>query len=189
MFALPLTDTAELRPLEPWQAEEFAESIDSARAHLSPWLPWPALITDVGSARRWLRDYADKQARDEGRIYGIWADGRLVGGLVFRTFDVASGVCEIGAWTVPEGEGRGLVHRGARELIDWAFRVRGMSRVEWRTVTANVRSTAAARRLGMTRDGTLRQVHAQDGRRHDVEVWSLLADEWTAAAAQERGAA
>jgi RimJ/RimL family protein N-acetyltransferase len=52
-----------------------------------------------------------------------------------------------------------------------------MARVEWLTVPDNTRSVAAAQRLGMTRDGLLREAFELHGVRKDVEVWSLLAAE------------
>jgi len=58
-----------------------------------------------------------------------------------------------------------------------------MSRIEWRTSTANQRSSNAARRLGMSLDGVLREAQSYKGVRYDKEVWSLLADEWRAAEA------
>jgi RimJ/RimL family protein N-acetyltransferase len=179
MFAHPLTDDAELRPLEPWHAEEFAAHADRSRAHLAPWLPWVEIIDDADSARRWLQDYADRQARDEGRIYGIWVGGVLSGGTLFRVFDTRSGVCEVGVWLAPEAEGRGLITKAARHMIGWAVAERGMTRVEWRTMPANERSIAVARRLGMKREGVLRESFRLRGTRHDTEVWALLADEWT----------
>ncbi len=90
MFAHPLGEGAELRPLEPWLAPEFAAYLEGARAHLAPWLPWASRLTTIEAAQEWLQRYADSQARDGGRIYGIWLDGRLVGGALFRTFDVPS---------------------------------------------------------------------------------------------------
>ncbi|TDD46361.1 N-acetyltransferase [Nonomuraea terrae] len=57
------------------------------------------------------------------------------------------------------------------------MRTRGIQRVEWQAVAGNVRSLNVARRLGMSREGVLRQVYPRGGR-VDVEVWSLLADEW-----------
>jgi ribosomal-protein-serine acetyltransferase len=178
MFAYPLGDGGQLCPLEPWQAAELAAYLDRARDHLAPWLPWATAVTDVDSARRWLQRYADRQAADEGRIYGIWLDDVLVGGALFRVFDADGGSCEVGVWLAPEAGGRGLVTRAARVMIDWAVGVRGMTRVEWHTVPDNVRSIAVAKRLGMRRDGVLRQAFPYQGVRHDVEVWSLLADEW-----------
>ncbi|TDW17522.1 GNAT family N-acetyltransferase [Kribbella kalugense] len=35
-FAVPLTESAELRPLEPWQAPEFLAHVDKARDALAP---------------------------------------------------------------------------------------------------------------------------------------------------------
>jgi RimJ/RimL family protein N-acetyltransferase len=175
MLTLALQDGAELRALEPWQADEFAGYVARNRAHLAPWLPWATSITDADGARQFLRRYADRQAVDAGRIYGIWLNGALVGGTLFRTFDAAAGVCEIGVWLAPEAQGHGLINRAARLMIDWAIEIRGIARVEWRTVPENERSKAAAQRLGMTREGVLRQAFELNGVRHDVEIWSLLA--------------
>ena len=180
MFALPLGDTAQLRPLEPSHASEFLAHIDRARPHVDPWIPWATLSTDLASATSVLQRYAGRQAEDSGRIYGIWLDGTLVGGVMFTNFDAAAGVCEIGCWLEADGAGRGLVTRACRELIDWAFKERGMSRVEWWVATGNTRSIAAARRLGMTRDGVLRQRSPYRGVRHDCEIWSVLSGEWGA---------
>jgi RimJ/RimL family protein N-acetyltransferase len=52
--------------------------------------------------------------------------------------------------------------------------------VEWHTVPDNARSIAAARRLGMTREGVLRSAYPLGGVRHDVEIWSVLPAEWKA---------
>ncbi|MGW7709541.1 GNAT family N-acetyltransferase [Streptomyces sp. NPDC054771] len=181
MFAISLGDDgAELRPLEIWQAQEFLDHMDRARESIDPWIPFASFATDLDSARALLRKYADKQAADEGRIYGIWLEGALVGGVMFRVFDPESGNCEIGCWLEPAGQGRGLITRAARKLIDWAFQVRGMHRVEWDASAANTASIAVAQRLGMTRDGVLRQNYLYRGERHDSEIWSLLAPEWRA---------
>ncbi|WP_328996586.1 GNAT family N-acetyltransferase [Kribbella sp. NBC_01245] len=179
MFTLPLGVDAQLRPLEPWQAQEFLAHIDRARPSVDPWIPWASLSTDLATATEVLQRYADKQAKDDARIYGIWLDGTLVGGVMFTRFDAATGVCEIGCWLEVAGEGRGLVTRACRALIDWAFGERGMSRIEWSVASGNTRSIEVARRLGMTRDGVLRQRYPYRGVRQDSEIWSLLAEEWS----------
>ncbi|NBM15967.1 GNAT family N-acetyltransferase [Streptomyces sp. GC420] len=183
MFAIPLgqgegADRAELRPLEPWQADEFLAHMDRARSGVDEWIGLAAAATDLGSARALLQSYADKRAADTGRLYGIWLDGTLVGGVLYRVFDARSGNCEIGCWLEPAGRRRGLVTAASRQLIDWAFRVRGMHRVEWVVSAGNERSIAVAKRLGMTLDGVMRQSYPHNGVRHDVQVWSLLVTEW-----------
>lgn len=178
MFTLPLDDDAQLRPLEPWHAEEFLAHIDRARPQVDPWIPWATFSTDLVSATAVLQRYADRQAGDTGRIYGIWLRDTLVGGVMFTKFDAASGVCEVGCWLEADGTGRGLVTLACRELIDWAFTERGMSRVEWLVSVGNERSIATARRLGMTREGVLRKHSVHRGVRRDIEVWSVLSEEW-----------
>ena len=181
MLSQQLTDDAELRALEPWQAAEFAAHVAGAQSHLMEWLPWGADAAEEAGARALLQRYADAQARGEGRILGIWVDGKLAGGVLFRVWEQSTGMCELGVWLVPSAVGRGLVTRASRVMIEWAFRVRGMHRVEWRCASANVRSSAVARRLGMTREGVLREAFPLRGVRHDVEVWAVLASEWPAA--------
>jgi RimJ/RimL family protein N-acetyltransferase len=178
LFATVLDDGAEMRPLEPWQAEEFLAHLDRARDAVDPWIPWASRSTDVESARATLQRYADLAARDAGRLYGIWLDGMLVGGTMFVGFDAGTGNCEIGCWLEPAGQGRGLVTKATERLIDWAVRERGMHRVEWITRPDNTASSNIARRLGMQLDGVLREQYPYLGVRHDAEVWSLLATEW-----------
>ncbi|MBQ0952900.1 GNAT family N-acetyltransferase [Streptomyces sp. RK76] len=182
MYAIPLGDDgAELRPLETWHAEEFLAHLDRGRDFITEHIPFGAKATDVDSAREVLQAYADRHAADSGFLHGLWLDGTLVGGLLYRVFDAATGVCEIGCWLEPAGTARGLVTRGARVLIDWAFDERGMHRVEWYASTANTPSANAARRLGMMREGVLRESFPHRGTRQDMEVWAVLAPEWRAA--------
>ncbi|MGW6458517.1 GNAT family N-acetyltransferase [Streptomyces sp. NPDC055078] len=182
MFAIPLelpgAEQAELRPLEPWRAAEFLAHIDRGREYIGEFVGLPDAASDLGSARAFLQSYADKQAADRGRLYGIWLDGTLVGGVLFRTFDAESGNCEVGCWLEPSAVGRGLVTRAVRLLIDWAVAERGMHRVEWLVSAGNRASIKVAERLGMRRDGVLRESYPYRGERHDTEVWSLLAPEW-----------
>lgn len=174
MLSLALIDDIELRGLEPWQGDVFAAHIEDNRAHLTPWLQWVESIVDVPSATAWLQNYADKQSRDAGRIFGIWQGTELIGGVLFRTFEAEAGSCEAGCWLGAGAEGKGLMTTAARVLVDWAFRVRGMTRVCWQTDPKNLRSIAVAERLGMTKEGVLRKSF----NRHDSLVLSVLAEEW-----------
>jgi ribosomal-protein-serine acetyltransferase len=182
MFAISLGDDgAELRPLEPWRAEEFLGHIDRGREFIGQHTALPSRVPDLESSRAFLQSYAEKATADAGRIYGIWTDGTLVGGVLFRTMDVERGAAEAGCWLEPSAVGKGLVTRAARVIIDWAIEERGIHRVEWLVSAANEASIAVARRLGMTKDGVLRESYSYRGKRHDIEIWSVLAPEWRAA--------
>jgi RimJ/RimL family protein N-acetyltransferase len=175
MLSCPVTANTTLQALEPWQAPEFHAHIDAVRDHVLPWVTFVDRITDVDSARAFLQSYTERQAAGGGRIYGLLSGGTLVGGSLFRTFDATTGTCELGVWLAPQARGRGLVTRTAQLMIDWALDIRKMARVEWRVAPANKPSIAVAERLGMTRDGLLRDASLIHGVPATVEVWSLLA--------------
>lgn len=179
VFAVSLGDDgAELRPLEPSRAEEFLAHMNRGREFVGQYIALADAVTDLESSRAFLQSYADRTAADTGRLYGIWTDDELVGGVLFRTMDVRHGKAEAGCWLEPAAAGRGLVTRAARVIIDWAIHDRGIHRVEWVAASNNAPSIAVARRLGMTRDGVLRQSYLHRGNRYDMEIWSVLAPEW-----------
>ncbi|MCZ7416938.1 MULTISPECIES: GNAT family N-acetyltransferase [unclassified Streptomyces] len=182
MYATSLGDDgAELRPIEPWQAEEFFAHIERGREFIGQYVGMADVVSDLEKTRAFLQRYADRVAADTARICGIHVDGQLVGGVMFLSMDHKRGVAEAGCWLEPSAAGRGLVTRACRVLFDWGFERRGLHRVEWQASTANAPSIAVARRLGMTRDGVLRESYLYRGKRHDMEVWSVLADEWRTA--------
>ncbi|MET7697129.1 MULTISPECIES: GNAT family N-acetyltransferase [unclassified Streptomyces] len=181
MYAISLGDgEAELRPLEPWHAEEFLAHLNRGREFIGQFIPFGSKATDLASARDTLQRYADMRAADTASYHGIWLDGTLVGGVLTLNFDAERGNCEVGCWLEPAATGRGLITRAMRVLIDWAIEERGIHRVEWIAASGNRPSLNVARRLGMTRDGVQRESHLHQGVRLDLEVWSLLAPEWRA---------
>ncbi|MEU5433164.1 GNAT family protein [Streptomyces sp. NPDC020719] len=185
MFAISLGDDGgELRPLEPHHAEEYLAHMDRGREFIGRFISLAEVCRDLDSSRAFLQAYADKTAADQGRLYGIWSDGTLVGGVLFRTFDAKLGTAEAGCWLEEAAAGRGLVTRAVRVLIDWAVEQRGIHRVEWRVASGNTPSINVAKRLGMVRDGVLRDNHPHRGERQDTEIWSVLAPEWRAARQQ-----
>lgn len=173
-----LGERDELRPLGPEHAGELLATIDRGGEFVGRFIRLPDLITDLGSARDYLAGQALHAAAGTGRLDGIWSDGLLVGGVLLRNVNVAEEIAEAGCWLEPAAAGRGLVTRGVRVLIKWAIEELGIHRVEWRAAPQNTASIAVARRLGMRRDGVLRERYLHRGRRYDAEVWSLLAPEW-----------
>ncbi|MCQ9180474.1 GNAT family N-acetyltransferase [Streptomyces sp. IBSBF 2953] len=185
MYAISLGDDgAELRPLEPWHAEEFLAHLERGREFINRYIPFGSKAVDPAGAREVLQRYADMRAADTGSLHGLWLDGRLVGGVLFLNFDATAGNCEVGCWLEPSGTGRGLITRAIRVLIDFAVEQRGIQRIEWIASAGNTPSLNVARRLGMTRDGVHRQAYPYRGERHDLEVWSVLAQEWRDARAR-----
>jgi ribosomal-protein-serine acetyltransferase len=179
-FTASLGEGAELRPLVPELAGEMTVHMDRGREFIGRYVAIADVCADVEGTRGFLETYAAKAAADAGRIWGIWLDGTLVGGVLFRTMDFRMQTAEAGCWLEPAATGKGLVTRAVTAIIDWAVEERGIHRVDWWAAVRNAASLAVAQRLGMTKEGVLRDAYLHRGERYDMEVWSVLAPEWRA---------
>lgn len=81
---------------------------------------------------------------------------------------------ELGFFVDPSAWGTGLFSEAARLMLDFAFRVVGVRRIEARAATDNDRSNAALRRLGARKEGTLRAAFARDGKLMDQHLWAIV---------------
>lgn len=79
--------------------------------------------------------------------------------------------------------GRGLFLEAATLVVDFAFDVIGVRRLEARVAAANGRGNGALRKIGAVQEGLLRRSFLRDGRLHDQVLWSILGDEWREAKA------
>ena len=87
-------------------------------------------------------------------------------------------MASVGYWISREMEGKGVVTKCCRVLIDYLFDTMGLNRVQINCNVENARSRAIPEKLGFTLEGTLREVEYLDGRFGDWAVYSLLKREW-----------
>ncbi len=170
---------AELRDLEPWHAEEFSGLFQSEGHDLYEWLAWEH-FENYEACKSFLEGFAKGRGEGSRRLFGLWLDGALVGGTLFPTINARTGIAEIGVFLTATARGRGIVTQAVRAMLDHAFDDLGMRRVEWRCSPVNQPSRAIPDKLGFTHEGTLRKVFKVRESYLDLEVWSLLREEWAA---------
>jgi len=74
--------------------------------------------------------------------------------------------------------GSGLFTEGARLVLDFAFDVLGVHRMEARAALRNGRGNGALRKIGAMQEGVLRRSFLRHGEYLDQALWSVLADDW-----------
>jgi len=120
------------------------ESLD----HLRPWMPWAA-----GYTRQAAEEFLDGSVRswEDGTEYNyaILSDGTLAGGVGLMT-RIGPGGLEIGYWVHRAWTGRGLATAATEAVVDQAFRLPGVDRVEIIHDELNVPSGKIPRKLGFT---------------------------------------
>jgi N-acetyltransferase len=74
--------------------------------------------------------------------------------------------------------GTGVFIESARLVLDFAFDMVGVHRLEARASLANGRGNGALRKIGAVQEGVLRRSFFRGGAYHDQVLWSILTDDW-----------
>jgi RimJ/RimL family protein N-acetyltransferase len=100
-----------------------------------------------------------------------------VGLFQVRQLDPTFGSAEWGFALGSSFWGSGLFVSGADLLIDFAFHVIGIHRLEARAAIENGRGNSALRKMGAVQEGTLRKSFLRNGRFMDQALWTILRDD------------
>jgi len=178
----PVTLTGKVVRLEPLSVDHVT---DLARVGLEPEI-WHYMrygkIENTEGLKAWVQELLS--LRDQGTdlpfavIY--LASGRAVGSTRFLHIDIPNRSLEIG------GTWYGLDYQGSQVnteckylLLQHAFEHLGCVRVWFKTDGRNLRSQHALEKLGVVKEGVLRNhMILPDGYVRDSVVYSLLPDEW-----------
>jgi len=79
--------------------------------------------------------------------------------------------------------GSGIFVEGARLVLDFAFDVMCVHRVEARAAIRNGRGNGALRKIGAVQEGVLRRSFLRNGEYLDQVLWSIVSDDWMQAKA------
>ncbi len=187
MFRLPIANDLYLRLLEERHSEELFRLIDGSRQHLRQWLPWLDGVTALEDVREYVRTCLQQFASNNGLVAGIWYQGRLAGTIGHHSIDWHNLSAAIGYWLGEAFQGKGIMTRACRALVDYSFDELGLNRIEVHCATGNARSRAIPERLGFKEEGVIRQAEWLYDRFVDHVVYGMLASEWRAARADGRG--
>ncbi|NLT72630.1 MAG: GNAT family N-acetyltransferase [Chloroflexi bacterium] len=179
MGTLPTLTTARLvlRPFSPGDApsvRELAGAYEVAAYTLSMPHPYPE-----GAAEAWIAGH--DAAWEEGRE-GTWAitcrpEGNLMGAISLRQ-NAQHRHAEIGYWiTVPQWN-KGFMTEAAQAVVDFGFAEMGLMRIYATHCARNPASGRVMQKIGMSREGVLRQHVLRWGVPQDLVYYGILREEW-----------
>ena len=108
------------------------------------------------------------------------ATGEIVGSTRFYDFQPKNSSTLLGyTWYSKHQQGNGINAHCKFLMLQYAFEVLQLERVELRADLRNDRSIAAMRKIGFTQEGILRNhLPVADGTRRDSIIFSALKSEW-----------
>lgn len=166
-----------LRPLLAADAFALFRLIDAERARLGRWLPWVEETRTERDSARFIADATEERRRRRSLVLAMCVEGAIVGTIGLHYVEWFDRSAELGYWIGSRVEGQGYVTRAARLVFDFAFGTVGLHRIVVRCAVGNDRSARVAERLGMQREGLLREAHYVGGRFLDQQLYSILRPE------------
>lgn len=177
---IPLENDLFLKTLVPEDAFELFTLIDRNRNHLRQWLPWVDATRTIENTIAFIESALQQKLSNAGFQCGIWYYNHLAGIIGYHTIDWGNKNVEIGYWLAKEYEGKGIMTKACRALIDYAFDEYQLHRVQIRCAVENHRSRALIERLGLIQEGIMRQAEFLYDHYVDLYVYGITVDEWKA---------
>jgi len=179
VFSLKVEDGLELRLLEERHAEAVFAVVDRNRGYLRQWLPWLDVSVSPDDTRSFISRSLNKFACGEELAAGIWDHGQIVGAISYNFIDHSNRIAHIGYWLASDHQGKGVMTKACRAMIDHAFGDLRLNRVEIRCASGNMKSRAIPQRLGFQQEGVQRQAEWLYDHFVDLVIYGMLASEWS----------
>jgi len=168
------SDNITLRQLGKIDAPSLFALTDKNRGYLRQFLPWLDR-TKTAADTEWFITNSLKGAKEKKCAdYGIYYQDELVGAIGFHSMDYENKKTTIGYWLDKEHQGKGIMTRSVKILINFAFTELGLNRIQINCAPENTKSSAIPKRLGFTKEGIARQSEWLYDHFVDWEQFSLI---------------
>lgn len=171
-------DRVLLRPLEAGDLEK----LESIAYHPSIWEMGTVNISSKDQLQKYIRNALEERKNNLSYPFIIYdkLNGSFAGSTRFGTFSFPNKRLEIGwTWLHPDYQRSGLNRHCKYILLQYAFEVLGMHRVEFKTDVLNLQSRNAILGIGAKKEGIFRKhMITETGRIRDSIYFSIIDEEW-----------
>jgi ribosomal-protein-serine acetyltransferase len=179
MFSHRVDDDVELFLLMPHHADKLFALVEANRDSWGKWLGWVSRINNVDKMREFIQTGLERFGKGEAMYLGIRYQGKFVGRATFGDINREyANRLNIGYAIDSAYQGKGIVTRAVRAMVDYALGDFGLRKVEIVCAVENTASRAIPQRLGFLQEGIIRGEYYADGLYYDMVIYGIFADEW-----------
>jgi len=164
----------QLRLFEEKDIEPLYNLTEKNQDHLIEWGRWIKRLKTLNFTQKFIeqnrRAYQNfisapfDKSQHSGFQLGIFEGKKpeLSGMIGYQGIHLINRICSIGYWISYDKEGKGLVTKSCKALIDYSFSVFNFNRIEIQCSAENRRSRAIPERLNFTREARLAEFEWKD---------------------------
>lgn len=152
--------------------------IETNRARFAEFLAWGDNAKSLENFLNYIKKCELQYQQGNDINFVILLDGKPVGKMGLHYINTYNKSAEIGYWLGKKEEGKGIITKSCKGLINYGFTELGLNRIEIKAAESNVRSLAIPKKLNFTKEGVLRQADLVNGQFLDLVLYSMLNEEW-----------
>ena len=159
-------------------AEDLYKLTDCNRKFLRKWLPWVDHTKTVDDTKNFIKRTQKKTDGNEGLQFAIKYKGKIAGMIGLVEISKVRNKTEIGYWLAEEYNGKGIMTKACKTLVDYCFNKLNLKHVIIGCDIKNKSSRRIPERLGFFKQGILKRDGYHEGIFADHVIYSMRKMEW-----------
>lgn len=181
MFSYNIDEDLKLRLLFLKDTEEVHNLTIDEKEHLRKWMGWvDNNVNDINNTKDFIKNSLNNFINSDGypEAIGIIYKNKIIGVIGFNNVDKRNKYAIIGYWLSEKYQGKGIMTKATKTLINIAFNELKLNRIEIRVASENIKSRKIPERLGFQKEGEIREAECLYGRYVNSIIYGILSKDW-----------
>ena len=174
---IKVDDSIYLELLDDKHAEATFKLIDANRNYLKEWLPWVDNMQTIDNFKNYISNTKKQSAAGTDYGYVIFFNNNITGRIGIHYIDCQNKMASLDYWLGENFAGNRIVTKSCKAIINYAFTVLNLNRIEIKCATKNYKSKAIAERLNFKQEGILKKAELVNGKFIDLYLFAMLKSE------------
>ncbi len=168
-----------LLDLEMSSSDALFRLIDNDRDYLGKWLSWVDTTRSVMDTINYIFAMSEHDIYSSRYVMEIWYNNLIAGLIDVHSGDKINKKAEIGYWLGEQFQGKGIMTKSCRAVLNYAFNEVGLNRITIKCAEGNIKSQAIPKNLNFTFEGIERSGQFLYDKFVDLYVFSMIKKDWS----------
>jgi len=159
-------------------AETIFLTIDRDRNYLKQWLPFVNHTKKQTDTEFFIKSTISDDSQVKNLVFSIHYRNTFAGLISLKDIDYLNRKTEIGYWLAEVMQGKGIITRSVKKMMEYAFRNLNLNRIQIKVAVGNKKSAAIPSRLGFEFEGIERDGEFHTYKYFNLETYSFLRKDW-----------
>ena len=155
-------------------AQPIFDLVDENRLYLREWLSFVDRMQTLGFAENFVNSTIQRNHDGIEFAFVIVENDKVIGRIGVYEINGPNKIGEIGYWLAENLQGKGIITKSCKALIDFCFSDLQLNRIEIKCGTENFKSKTIPEKLNFTKEGVIREGELLYDKFIDLNLYSLL---------------